>query len=210
MGVLIPYTVISIAHLVALLLLCRGSAWGQSWPIIRPVEQTYHVNNPDQAGVTLTIRTPTGSVIYKIDCGNGDTPDNAFSFDFSGDFECLLQTVPPDYSFSTYFTENPHQDRDWQSRARFFASEVADPCAQIPDLGRIRTFRLRGMKVTLAMSKISLLGQGKELHLKSFDFRIAADVDPTARTNITEPPQVEAKWKSLPCKLDNSVPVHFR
>ena len=200
----------SISSLLALLPLCACSGWAQSWPIIQPVEQTYHVNNPDQGGVSLTIRTPSGSAVYKIDCANGNTPDNAFGFDFSGDFECLLQTVPPNYSFSTYFTENPHQDRDWQSRARFFASEVADPCAQIPDLGRIRAFRLRGMKITLAMSNVSFSGQGKDLHLKSFDFRIAADVDPTARTNITEPPLFEPKWKSLPCKLDNSVSVHFR
>jgi hypothetical protein len=196
--------------LIALLLLSAGSSWPQSWPTIQPVERTYHVESPDKPGVTLTIRTPTAGAIYRVDCGNGDTPDGAFGFDFSGDFECRLQTVPPNYSFSTYFTENPRQDRDWQSRARFFAHEVIEPCAQIPDLGRIRTFRVRGMKITLAMSNISFSGDGKEPHLRSFDFRIAAEVDPTARTAITEPPLIDAKWKSLPCPLDNSVSVHFR
>jgi hypothetical protein len=207
---LISKGVKSTSHLFAFVLMATVCAWSQSWPVIQPIEQDYHVENFDKPIVTLTIRTRAGSAAYKIDCANGDTPDDVLDFDFSGDFECLLQTVPTNHSFSTYFTENPHQDRDWESRARFFASEVADPCGQIPELGRTRTFRVRGMKIILAMSNIAFSGQGKELHLKSFDFRIAVEADGTAKTKITEPPLIDTKWKALPCKLDNSVPPHFR
>jgi hypothetical protein len=200
------------SSLVTLLLLSVGSGVSApSWPTIQPVAKTYRIEIADKPRLTLTILNEAGSAaVYRINCATPDTPADVFNFDFSGDFECMLQTVPPDFTFSTYFTENVHQDRDWESRARFFAREVALPCGAIPDFGGIRSFRLRGMNVTLAMFNISFLGEGDALRLKSFDFQITVTRDPSARTKITEPPLIAPEWKQMPCRLDNSVPVHFR
>jgi hypothetical protein len=191
-----------------LLIFASCSYAAHNWPGIAPEAHQYHVILPTATpNVSLTIRTPAGSPAYTIECGTLDTPTSSFAY--SGEFECLLQTVPPNYSFSTYFTENPHQDRDWESRARFFADEVADPCGEIPDFGRIRTFSLRGMKVTLTMSNITFSSQGKGQTITAFDFLIRVENDSTATTQIAKPPIPDAKWRELPCMLDRSVSVHF-
>jgi hypothetical protein len=149
------------SRLVTLLLLSVGSGLSaQSCPRIQPVAKAYRIEVADKPRLTLTILNEAGSAaVYRINCATSDTPDDVFKFDFSGDFECMLQTLPPDFTFSTYFTENVHQDRDWESRTRFFAREVALPCGGIPDFGRIRSFRLRGMNVTLAMFNIPSWGR---------------------------------------------------
>jgi hypothetical protein len=186
-----------------------GTIAADSWPSVRPQERSYHVELPSaKPGVGLTIRNLKGLAVYTIECGTYATQKP--SFDYSGEFECILQRVSPAHEYSTYFTEEPHQSSDWESRARFFAYEVADPCGQIPDFGRTRSFRLRGMKIVLAMSNIVFRGAGADQKLKSFDFRISVEKDPSAVTPITEPPLLDPKWKDFPCKLDNSVSVHFR
>jgi hypothetical protein len=55
-------------------------------------------------------------------------------------------------TYSTLLTEDPHQSRDWESRGRFFAADLRGACAGIPQFGAIRSFRLRGMDLTLRVS----------------------------------------------------------
>src|SRR6266849_157803 len=139
-----------------------GTLAAQSWPTIQPQERRYHVGLPTaKSGIELAIRSREGSPVYTIECGTYATSKHGF--DYSGEFECVLQTIPPDYTYSTYFTEDPQQSSDWESRARFFASEIADPCGQVPDFGRTRTFRLRGLKIILTMLNIIFKGQGSDL-----------------------------------------------
>jgi hypothetical protein len=180
----------------------------QQWPVIAPVERTYHVQLPAaNPGVELTIKSRTGEPSYKIECG---TKDSAIKdFDYSGDFECRLVSLYEPMTYSTLFTENPKQDRDWESRARFFSNELTKPCGEIPDFGDVRSFRLRGMKIVLSISNIVFGEQGKDRSLKSFDFRISTEDDPGATTAITQPPIVNPRWKKAPCTLDASTSVHF-
>ncbi len=181
----------------------------QPWPEIQSARQTFHIELPSaQPDVNFVIRSRAGRAAYKIDCGTYETPIGAF--DYSGEFECRLISLYQLMKYSTLFTENPHQDADWESRARFFAKEVVDPCGQIPNFGRVRTFALRGMKVTLELSDIRFAGQGKDLKLKSFDFTISVDEDKNAQSAIAEPPLLDPKWKALLCPLDDSVTPHFR
>lgn len=178
------------------------------WPRVRPEDKSFHVSLPAaDPGVKMAIKDQSGREIYEIACGTYATPFGAF--DYSGEFECMLQSIPSS-SYSTLFTEYTNQDRDWESRARFFANEIAPPCGEIPDFGLNRTFRLRGMKVTLAMSNVVFSGHGKEQKIKSFRFNIKVAQDPAANTPITQPPLLNKKWKRLPCTLDDSVKVHFR
>lgn len=192
------------------MLLIMSSAYATSnWPRVKPEFYSFHIALPaSDPQVIITISDKTGKALYQLQCGTDETPNEDFAY--SGDFECMLQTIPPDYTYSTLFTEIRHQDRDWESRARFFTNEVTAPCDEVPDFGKVRSFRLRGMKVTLAMSNVVLSGAGKNQKLKSFDFIVTVAGDPTAMTAIAQPPILDPKWKRLPCRLDESVPVYFR
>jgi hypothetical protein len=66
------------------------------------------------------------------------------------------------------------------------------------------------MKVTLAMSNVLFSGAEKNQKLKSFDLSVIVEDDPSAKTKIAQSPVLDPKWKKLPCKLNESVPVHFR
>lgn len=189
-------------------ILLPSSCAAQKWPAVAPVERSYHVQLPTaDPQVELTIKDPSGKPAYKVECGTKDSTIK--DFDYSGDFECRLVSLYEPMKYSTLFTENPKQDRDWESRARFFSNELAKPCSEIPDFGDVRSFRLRGMKVVLGMHNIVFAEQGKDKMLKSFDFQISVEDDLGATTAIAQPPVVDPRWKKSPCTLDASTRVHF-
>jgi hypothetical protein len=180
-----------------------------NWPEVKPVSETFHVITPiTELAVNKFIYGMDGKPIYRLQCGSFDTVSG--DFNYSGDFECALQTVPADYSHSTYLTEDVHQDRDGQSRGRFFANEVDAHCRNITDFGQIRTFSLRRMELTLALSNIEFDRTQTPLRFKSFDFTFIVKPDDTATSAIAKSPLLDTRWRRLPCKLDNSVEPHFR
>ena len=54
-----------------------------------------------------------------LGAGYAGDPD----FDYSGDFECRLSSVGDHDTYSTLLTEDAHQNRDWESRGRFFSAD---------------------------------------------------------------------------------------
>ena len=184
----------------------RASA---EWPEIVGESQSFHIASPaSQPPVDMVVHDVHGKVVYRLRCGSFDTPIKDFAF--SGDFECYLQTVPPNYSrASSLFAEKSPESGDWQTRARFLATEVQPPCDRIPDFGAIRHFSLRGMDITLSMSNIRFTTEENRLRLRSFDFKISVRPDAAAKSALTMPPLVDSKWRGTSCVLDNSVTPHF-
>jgi hypothetical protein len=192
----------------------------RQWPVIEPVEQTVSLNLPDiddpkrseytsgKQTIDVTIKSLQGDPVYKIECG---TPDrsSAQTFEYSGDFQCRMILWGSETSAIDLLSEIPNSTHDWQSRARFFASEVLGSCGAIPELGRVRNFRLRGMKVTLAMSEIKPDTSGKVPTLRSFTFRVDVESDSTEQSSIALAPTTDPKWRATSCSLDDSVPAHF-
>jgi hypothetical protein len=193
----------------SLLLLTTANAAPQWVPIVE-ARARYHVTAADlsQSKVYLTVRSASGAPEYLLRCGSFRSTIR--DFDFSGDFECQLQSVPPSKRYSTLLTENPQQDRDWESRGRFLADEVAGPCGDIPDFGKRRNFRLRGMHIVLTLSNLTFGNEGKYLRLNTFDFGLEVSPDPSALSTISEPPYLNPRWKKLPCVISHSVRINFR
>jgi hypothetical protein len=144
---------------------------------------------------------PEGGALYRLECHGGGYEGDP-QFDYSGDFECRLASLYTEDPYSTLFTENPNQSRDWQSRARFLAEELIGACAEYPEYGRIRTFRLRGMRITLGLADITFVlrePSGAEVSsppaLESFRFDLRVEPDGTAGSAIAEPvPYVEPEY----------------
>jgi hypothetical protein len=194
---------------------------GRQWPLIQATVMNERMNLPNidnpnrlenvrgQRVVDVVVKSAQGVPVYKIECG---TPDrsNAEIFEYSGDFQCRMIPWGSEVSRIDLFSEMPNRSHDWQSRARFFASEVLGSCGAIPEFGRIRSFRLRGMKITLAMSDIDADMSGKVPTLNAFNFKVTVVPDPAATSSIVEVPELDPKWRNVNCSLDDSVSAHFR
>ena len=193
----------------SLITFAAGHLAGATWPAVMSSQASYRLVSPiSKARTYLVIRLLDGTPAYRLTCGSHDTTIDKFNF--SGDFECQLQTIPADYKrFSTLLTEDMKQSKDWESRASFSAPEVEPPCDRIPDFGALRTFRLRGMRLTLELSHITFKNERQFLRLQSFYFKARVEADPAATRPIAQPPVIDPKWKELPCTISQTVRVHF-
>lgn len=169
----------------------RQSPPAPRWPLIGSFSRTFAFGPEDSLRLSLTLRSPSGRPLYRLDCDHYDneTPD----FDYSGDFECRLLPLYRGTPYSTLLTDDPHQNRDWQSRGRFLIPELRGRCADYPEYGRVRHFRLRGMRLTLALSDITFMPDAFHRNpveplrrLRSFSVAVQADPDATALSAIDE------------------------
>jgi hypothetical protein len=161
-------------------------AQGKHWPEVRPRRQSVKITSSPLAA-DFRILGKDGTPLYRIECHNSEYVDRDFIY--SGDFECRLTALYEDFTYPTLFTDDPHTTRDWQSRARFLSQELVGKCFNYPEFGAVRHFRLRGMRITLAMGEIvfsSTLQRGSP-DLRAFRFDVVVERDAGARSAITEP-----------------------
>jgi hypothetical protein len=138
-----------------------------------------------------------GTPIYKLQChsaGYTDDPD----FDYSGDFECRLSSIGVHDKYSTLLTENVHQSRDWESRGRFFSTNLRNECANIPEFGAIRNFRFRGMRLTLHIIDPVFTEGGK---LSALKMTVTIHPDSKARRPIAEIVKIPKTGVQAGCRL---------
>lgn len=162
-------------------LACSGLTKYRAYPIVRPVHRLVDIPDVKKSSVHIDLQSPAGELLYRIECHSAGYPDP--NFDYSGEFECRLRATYEKTRFSTLFTEDPIQSRDWESRARFFGRSVTGDCARITQFGADRTFRLRGMVIRLRILQPDIDRFGK---LKSLLLSVDVAVARSARTSITE------------------------
>jgi hypothetical protein len=157
-------------------------SWSQAYPAVKEIQRSFLISSVANTNVSLDIDSEKGKSLYHLQChtaGYAGDPD----FDYSGDFECRLSLIGNPNSYSTSLTENARQSRDWESRGRFFAIELRDPCARIPEFGASRNFKLRGMDMNLQITDSTFTETGK---LKSLKLMVTVRHDPMARRPIAE------------------------
>lgn len=166
----------------ALCLVGSCPVWAQSYPGVAPLQRTFFVPHVAKANVSLDIESRGGVPLYNLQCHSAEyIADDDFAY--SGDFECRLIPVPPSYTHSTLLTEDIHQSKDWESRGRFFAADLQSACARIPQFGATRSFKLRGMDLTLGITDEKFATDGK---LSSLTLTVTVRPDPSAQRPIAE------------------------
>lgn len=154
----------------------------EAYPAVRALQRTLEVPDVSRADVVLDIRSIDGAPVYRLQCHSAGYLGDP-NFDYSGDFECRLSPIESPDAFSTLLTEDPNQSRDWESRGRFFAAQLREPCAAVPQFGASRTFRLRGMSLDLQIKDPVFDRSGK---LRSLRLVVSVRPDPLARRPIAE------------------------
>jgi hypothetical protein len=99
--------------------------------------------------------------------------------------------------YSTLLTEDAKQSRDWESRGRFFASELRGPCAEIPEFGATRDFRLRGMDIVLQITQPEFTAD----KLVSLKLTVTVLADEAARRSIAAIVPLPKTRVPAECKL---------
>jgi len=172
-------------------------AAAQSYPAVKPLQQTFDVPDVGKANVVVEIRSTDGTPLYKLQCHSagfiGD-PD----FDYSGDFECRLNSIGHRDTYSTLLTEDSDQSRDWESRGRFFAADLRNSCARIPQFGADRSFELRGMNLVLQITEPVFTNDGR---LRSLKLTVKVRPNPNARRPIAKIVLLPKAGIPAECKL---------
>lgn len=161
------------------------------WPAVKPLDEIYDFEEADHAKLRLQILGADDRPLYLLAC-QGREVEAGDDFEYSGDFECRLTSLYSKDRFSTLFTENPKQQKDWESRGRFFSEELVGNCAEYPEYGRVRNFRLRGMAIRLELSDL-VFQRGRRLGdtwdstlIRSFRFRVVVQPDRSALSAIAK------------------------
>jgi len=196
---------------LSLVVLCSAITGAQGsahyeWPVVKGLEQSFEFSDASQARVELPILGEDGKPLYTLLCLGKGLFRTDRHFDHSGDFECRLNSTYSSSTdnYSTLLTDNPVQERSWDSRGRFLWPELLGSCGRYPEYGRNRHFRLRGMELTLEITHIptgSMASGPKEI--KSFQLRVRVRPDPTAYSTIAAPVPYEAS--DVPQILCNEV-----
>ena len=189
-------------YVVCALCYAAVCAAAQQYPSVRAMRRTFDVPDVSKANVSLIIRSRRGSPLYHLQCHSADYTGDP-NFNYSGDFECRLSPIPENYAYSTLFTEDINQSKDWESRARFFSADLRGVCARIPDFGAVRSFKLRHMRLTLRIMDPVFGRSGKLLSLR---LRVVVEQDASADRNIAA---IVPLPRNAPaqCKIDRYFPT---
>lgn len=169
---------------LAVIVLCfvlRGSANAQSYPVPAPIKKTFDVPDVSKADISLQIKALDGLDLYTLRCHSAGYEGDS-GFDYSGDFECRLILADGQNTYSTLLTEDVNQSWDWESRGRFFGASLKGQCAKVPEFGAVRSFELRGMRLTLRISDPTFQGN----KLLSLKLAVAVAPDPNAHRAIAD------------------------
>jgi hypothetical protein len=166
------------------------------WPTIRPVQvsRTYDVSGrgPKDTPLLLIVRDTSGRPAYRLECHNGDYDVDSL-YNFSGDFQCALFALRGKAvaSGNLLATSDPVQgSADWMNRGRMLAWQLySAECADVPDYGRTRRFRLRQMRLTIQFENLRWNARRRPLDpgLDDFTVRVRAAHDVSAWTQSAAP-----------------------
>lgn len=202
----------ALASLCALLLASQSHvrAGGQRrWPLVKPIHEQYEFNDVRSARLSLVIHGLDGSPLYRFHC-SGMKALEAEDADSWADFSCHLHSLQARDELESLLIDDRSRPREATSRGEIWSQDLQGGCADYPDWGRVRTFRLRGMRLTFVLSHMKFaedpadpLSRGREL-LRSFSFEVSVVPDQKAATAAAEPPAYdhpkEAEDGSLNCR----------
>jgi hypothetical protein len=169
-----------------------GLAGQYKWPEVEPLQRSFYFADASKAAVKLLIDGASGKPLYRLECHTGDYEGDP-NFNYSGAFDCKLIPLNPDDAYNDLLGPDP---LGWEvdNRAAIIAEDLVGRCADYPEHGRVRHFRLRDMKLTFVYSDLHLEKWPPEgptgirlPRLLSFRFSVRVEPDPTAVSTIAEP-----------------------
>jgi len=158
-----------------------------AWPQINPVTQSFLISDPSKPFVKTFIKTVDGKEFYLFICRNGEDKTHGEDFNYSGAIDCRLMEAEGGEKERNLLVESKDLS-PWYSRGRMFFEELYGDCANYPEYGHIRHFKLRQMKITMEFNDVQFKKDKNELLplVTSYSLRLTVEPDKTAKTEIAE------------------------
>jgi hypothetical protein len=155
----------------------------QAWPTVQPVSHRVAIDlHSERIQVDLPIAATDGRHVYYFACrGGSDRYLDSLPGNWVGPLMCTLAEGDRP-SESSLLSED--DSAAWYSRGQFRAEDLVGACGRYPEYGRLRTFRLRGMRVTLEAQEVT----GDARAAQSFVLVINVTPDPAATTPRADQP----------------------
>ena len=152
----------------------------------------------------IPLRDAAGKAVHEIVCRGGNDPRvvDAYNERTKENVAGALQCQP------TFPLEDASPLS--QTRMQFWHLDLVGACAKYPEFGRVRNFRVQGMRVTLEARNVLVDKRGKP---RKFDLRVSVRRDPGADKEYTLTPgylhprgdcrHVKDGSEPLMCRADN-------
>jgi hypothetical protein len=160
---------------------------GQTWPVVRPMDQTFAFQDPDRAVVKTFVLDASGRQLYLFVCRTGDDAAGPPNVIYAGALDCRLMEARGGEREVNLLLET-RGVAAWYSRGHMFPYELMGDCAVDPEYGLIRDFRVRGMKLVLSFEDVQFTGARDSTgpRLASYQLRLTVSPEPSARRDIAE------------------------
>ena len=133
----------------------------------------------------LFIKNMAGVPIYKLECHNGNYEELS-GLDFSGDFQYALFAIKGGTinTWNLLVSQAESEQRsEWLDRGRVTSNQFRGECGEVPEYGKLRNFRLRGMLITLEFSNLKWSPESKSSsRMEQFTFEVSVMPDKNATT----------------------------
>lgn len=159
-----------------------------SWPVVQAVHASFVIKEPSKAVVKTWVRGQSGNNLYLFVCRTGDD-ESVPDVIYAGDLDCrLMEAEGGEREANLLLETHAPNVAAWCSRGRMFAHELHGDCANYPEYGRLRHFRLRGMLLTLSFEHVRFVPRhGSEApHLASYTLTLSVEPNARALRDIAE------------------------
>lgn len=162
-----------------------------TWPAVQPLDARFEITDADHAAVAVEIAGDGGSALYRLSCRTGDQPpprSDGSSLVYMGDLDCHLMdaTAPPASAENLLRETHAGGWPAWMSRGQMYGAQITTACANYPEYGRVRHFRLRGMLLTLRFEAPMFREPAAFPMLKSYTLQVRVERDESATSDIAQ------------------------
>ncbi len=169
-----------------------------AWPQILPRTERVAIDlRAEQIVVDVPIRTRAGHVAYHFACrGGAERYLDSLKGNWAGPLMCTLAEGER-ASETSLLSED--DSPAWFSRGQFRGDDLIGDCAKYPEYGAHRSFRLRGMRLTLDAEHIASDGQGAA---QSFELVLSVLPERSATTAQAERPEfLDPRRQGRTCRV---------
>lgn len=169
-----------------------------AWPEVTPLEARFKVDlSLERIAIDVPLEDSEGRERYHFACrGGGDAFLGSLDGNWVPPLMCTLNEGTKALESSLLSEDD---SASWFSRGMFNREELVGDCAQYPEFGLHRTFRLRGFRLILEAENVVVDKQGLA---QSFVLLVSLRPDKTAHSGQAERPGfLDPRGQGRTCKV---------
>ena len=163
-----------------------------NWPVVQPFhdERTISLEDPTRDTAWVFMIQTNGPVTYHVECHTGEYEGTSLlNINYSGTYQCTMSAKKGEEvtSWNLFADDTPEQQTsDENNRGRLLDDNLRDSCADFPEYGAVRHFRLRGFLLTMRFRDLKWSSASSNSRLTRFTIAIDVRPEPSAQSPMAE------------------------